>query len=133
MALLDMCTLSSLLASTSEQNLHKIGGKVSEEEVALFWLICKFLSTKKQEFKAYLYPSEKGRTDNIESPFTLITAKSTFMQLSFDVERVDDPNVRKKSGIKISFRSNEDIVYEVFGYQLQEMKQLGSHTFWLDL
>lgn len=133
MALLEQQSLSSLLSLISEKDSHKIGGKVTEEELALFWLICKHLSSNSRKFKAELYPAEKGRVNNMGSPFTLVTATSGIFNLTFKVERVEDTKVREHSGIKIQFISNDDIVDELFGYKLKKVNKANTQDYWLDL
>ncbi|QGS59056.1 hypothetical protein [Shewanella algae] len=133
MALLDLHTLSSLLASVSEVDSNKIGGKVAEEELALFWFICKQLSSSNKNYKAELYPTEKGRVENMNSPFTLVTATSNILELSFHVERIEDTKVRSNSGIKIQFNSTNDIAEELLGYRLKKMNEANVHDYWLDL
>ncbi|WP_144204411.1 hypothetical protein [Shewanella sp. KCT] len=133
MALLDKHKLSSLLEAVSEQNSHKIGGKASEEEVAMFWLVCKFLSSKGKTFKAFLFPVEKGRANNVDSPFTLLSSTSNVVKLYFNVERIEDSSVRKTTGIQITFNSSDDVIDEVLGYKLTEIQQASPHTYWIDL
>ncbi|RTZ13669.1 hypothetical protein EJ063_19260 [Vibrio aquaticus] len=133
MALLELHSLSSLLASVSEEDTHKIGGKVAEEELALFWLICKQLSQNNKSYKAELYPTEKGRIENMNSPFTLVTATSSILELSFQVERIEDTKVREIGGIRVQFNSIDDIVDELFGYKLRKVNKANMHDYWLDL
>ncbi|HCG8759815.1 hypothetical protein [Vibrio parahaemolyticus] len=133
MALLELNSLSSLLESVSEENTHKIGGKVAEEELALFWLLCKQLSSSNKNYKAELYPTEKGRAENMNSPFTLVTATSNIFKLSFHVERIEDTKVRENSGIKVQFNSSDDVVEELLGYKLRIINKANAHCYWLDL
>lgn len=133
MALLDLHSLSSLLASVSEEDAHKIGGKVAEEELALFWLICKQLSSNNKSYKAELYPTEKGRVENMNSPFTLVTATSNLLKLSFHVERIEDTKLREISGIKVQFNSSNDIVDELLGYKLRKVNKANTQDYWIDL
>lgn len=133
MALLEPHSLSFLLSSVSANNAHKIGGKVVEEELALFWLICKQLSSSNKNYKAELYPAEKGRAGNMESPFTMVKATSNILQLSFDIERIEDVKARNNSGIKIQFSSTDDIVDELLGYKLIRDNKNNENDYWINL
>ncbi|MEI8596858.1 hypothetical protein P4S64_01755 [Vibrio sp. M60_M31a] len=55
------------------------------------------------------------------------------MNLTFKVERIEDTKVRENSGIKIQFRSNDDIVDELFGYKLKKVNKANTQDYWLDL
>ncbi|EEY99142.1 hypothetical protein VOA_001491 [Vibrio sp. RC586] len=69
----------------------------------------------------------------MNSPFTLVTATSNILNLSFCVERVEDAKAREKSGIKIQFRSENDIVEKFFSYELKKVDKDNARIYWLDL
>lgn len=98
-----MNNLIDLISAAEKCNYRKQGGEISERELCQFWLITQKLSDSLPDFVAQIYPSEPGRVNNIDSPYTMASCICNLIP-EYKVERIDSEIAKAKPRIRAGVR-----------------------------